>query len=63
MVIPSKDIMEKFINSISKLFILNDNLQLKNQNLLKTRDLLLPRLISGEMDVSELNIKLPEIEV
>jgi len=30
---------------------------LKNDNLRKTRDLLLPRLISGEIDVENLDIK------
>jgi type I restriction enzyme S subunit len=29
----------------------------KNQNLRKTRDLLLPKLISGQLDVEELDIK------
>jgi len=28
-----------------------------NQNLRKTRDLLLPKLISGQLDVEELDIK------
>jgi type I restriction enzyme S subunit len=32
------------------------NLRLRNQNLRQTRDLLLPKLISGEIDVSELDI-------
>ena len=32
----------------------------KNTALRRTRDLLLPRLISGEVDVSELNIAVPE---
>jgi type I restriction enzyme S subunit len=32
----------------------------KNQNLRRTRDLLLPRVISGEVDVSELDIAVPE---
>ena len=36
------------------------NLQQKNTILRRTRDLLLPRLISGEVDVSELEITLPE---
>ena len=31
-------------------------LRIKNQNLRKTRDLLLPKLISGEIDVSDLDI-------
>jgi len=33
-----------------------DNLDQKNINLRKTRDLLLPRLISGEIDVENLAI-------
>ena len=32
----------------------------KNTTLRRTRDLLLPRLISGEVDVSELDIAVPE---
>ena len=34
-------------------------LKLKNTNLRRTRDLLLPKLISGELDVSELDIEIP----
>ena len=34
------------------------NLTLKNANLRQTRDLLLPKLISGEIDVSELDINI-----
>ena len=37
-----------------------DNTILRNQALRRTRDLLLPRLISGEVDVSELDIVVPE---
>ena len=33
---------------------LSDALEQKNTNLRTTRDLLLPRLISGELDVSDL---------
>jgi type I restriction enzyme, S subunit len=36
------------------------NLRLKNNNLRCTRDLLLPKLISGEVDVAELDIMVPE---
>ena len=35
-------------------------LRLQNTTLRRTRDLLLPRLISGEVDVSELDIAVPE---
>jgi type I restriction enzyme S subunit len=38
-------------------------LKLKNANLRRTRDLLLPKLISGELDVSELDIRIPDAEV
>ena len=31
-------------------------LNLKNTNLRKTRDLLLPKLISGELDVSKIDV-------
>jgi type I restriction enzyme S subunit len=37
-----------------------ENLTKKNTTLRRTRDLLLPRLISGEVDVSELDIAVPE---
>ena len=37
-----------------------DSLEQKNATLRRTRDLLLPRLISGELDVSELDIAVPE---
>ena len=36
------------------------NLAKRNRVLRRTRDLLLPKLISGEVDVSELDINLPE---
>jgi len=60
-ILPSKKIRDQFINLISKLFVLNDNLELKNQNLSKTRDLLLPRLITDKVDVSDLDIQI-EVE-
>lgn len=36
------------------------NLKKQNLNLRRTRDLLLPKLFSGELDVSELDIKIPD---
>ena len=35
---------------------------MKNMNLAVISDLLLPKLMSGELDVSELDIKVPEVE-
>ena len=55
-VIPPKNILyeyEKIANRITKQIIL---LYEQNSNLRKTRDLLLPRLISGDIDISDLPI-------
>jgi type I restriction enzyme S subunit len=41
---------------LDPLLSLQLNLRVKNQNLRQTRDLLLPKLISGEVDVSGLEI-------
>lgn len=49
--IPPREIMKEFHEKVSPLFQLILNLQRKNQNLARARDLLLPRLISGEIDV------------
>jgi hypothetical protein len=45
------ELFDKAIEPIVKLIV---NLQRKNANLRQTRDLLLPRLISGELDVSRI---------
>ena len=57
--LPSEEIRNIFSNLISKFFQLNDIYELKNKNLCETRDLLLPKLINGEIDVSDLDIKIP----
>ncbi|MBD2490384.1 restriction endonuclease subunit S [Aulosira sp. FACHB-615] len=54
--LPEQKIMQLFINMTTPLFLQIKNLLLKNQNLRKTRDLLLPKLISGEIDLEKLNI-------
>jgi type I restriction enzyme, S subunit len=59
-ILPKKDLMDNFSDKISMIYTLIDNLELKNQNLRKTRDLLIPKLISGEVDVSDLDIKISE---
>ena len=49
------------MNKILKLVIGMIGLMMKkNATLRRTRDLLLPKLISGEVDVSELDIHVPE---
>ena len=49
--IPPKELQEEFVNEVSPLFDLIDILQQKNETLTKARDLLLPRLMSGEITV------------
>lgn len=59
---PPKESLEAFRNLIEPIFDQISKLSLKNLSLSKTRNLLLPKLISGEIDVSELDIKVPEVE-
>ena len=53
---PTKSIVAKFEEAAEPIFLELANLTMKNVKLQKTRDLLLPKLISGEIDVSELDI-------
>ena len=53
---PNQDILDQFELTIASFFRKIQNLSEKNTNLRQTRDLLLPKLISGEIDVSELDI-------
>ena len=53
---PSSDILGQFESIVAPMFRKIQNLSEKNTNLQQTRDLLLPKLISGEIDVSELDI-------
>ena len=53
---PDQDSLRQFECIIAPLFKKVQNLWEKNTNLRQTRDLLLPKLISGEIDVSELDI-------
>lgn len=57
---PSENLIKEYHDLVSPNFRAILNLQLKNEMLKKTRDLLLPKLISGEVDVSDLDIKVPE---
>jgi type I restriction enzyme S subunit len=56
--IPDDNILSEFEKNIDCVFKEIDILSRKNQNLRKTRDLLLPKLISGEIDVSDLDIQI-----
>lgn len=55
-VLPLKDFLENFEGQISAIRRMLNNLLEKNANLRQTRDLLLPKLISGQVDVSELDV-------
>jgi type I restriction enzyme S subunit len=54
--IPPLELVLKYNEFVENIVEQICNFVLRNRNLLKTRDLLLPRLISGEIDVSELFI-------
>ncbi len=59
--VPDKDYIIMFEKYTAPLFSQVQNLLLKNANLRHTRDLLLPRLISGKIDVENLDINTGEI--
>lgn len=54
-IIPPKPILEQFNQTINDFVSLIQNLLFRNRNLRQTRDLLLPRLVSGEIDMSSLS--------
>ena len=54
--VPDENVIKMFNGLITPIFKQIANLTIKNTNLKQTRDLLLPRLISGEIDVENLNI-------
>ncbi|MBI4830982.1 MAG: restriction endonuclease subunit S [Candidatus Lindowbacteria bacterium] len=57
---PPNDIADRYHEFAAPLFSEMLILSRKNATLRRTRDLLLPKLISGEVDVSELDITIPE---
>lgn len=60
---PANDIIAEFTQLIQPEMDLIINTLKKNTTLRRTRDLLLPKLISGEVDVSKLDITVPEESV
>ncbi len=61
-VLPDKLIMEIFDNMVSPMMKEILLIQRQNKILRQTRDILLPKLISGELDVSDLEIKVRETD-
>ncbi len=59
-VIPPEDILRRFCCFADDFEQQAALLRIKNTTLRRTRDMLLPRLISGEVNVSELDIAIPE---
>ncbi len=56
-ILPTPEVLRIFCQTIDPIFNLLNLFKRKNDVLRQTRDLLLPKLISGEMDVSDLDIK------
>lgn len=56
----TSEIATLFRDIVLPVLTLCESLEQKNTTLRRTRDLLLPKLISGEVDVSELDIAVPE---
>jgi type I restriction enzyme, S subunit len=53
-----KSLRTKYSDACSSIYKICDVLQVKNANLRQTRDLLLPKLVSGEVDVEGLDISI-----
>ena len=60
LVLPVRQIQEHFDESCGPIMRQAVTLEFINRHLRATRDLLLPRLISGEVDVADLDITMPE---
>ena len=61
-VFPPSQLVERFNNLIQNIVEMIRNLIFRNINFCKTRDMLLPKLISGELDVSDLDINTDTIQ-
>ena len=57
MALPPKPLLGQFNDLVADVVRQIQNMIFRIRNLRQTRDLLLPKLISGEVDVSELDIK------
>ena len=56
---PPVDVRLRFSEVVSPHFLQIQQLALQNENLMKSRDMLLPRLISGKLSVENLDIQFP----
>jgi type I restriction enzyme S subunit len=62
LVVPLPGIVTQFEDTVQQVALQALNLQRKNTTLCITRDILLPRLISGDIDVTDLDIQVPDYE-
>jgi len=60
LLVPTEVVLNRFEEIMIPIFAELKNLTFKNVNLRHTRDLLLPKLISGEINVSNLEIEMGE---
>jgi type I restriction enzyme S subunit len=60
-VCPARPVLEHFHSLVAPAFELRYSLEARLDNLCAIRDLLLPRLVSGEIDVLNLNMAIPEL--
>ena len=51
LLLPTRNLIDTFVEKASAIIELIDELNLANDNLIKQRDLLLPRLMSGKLEV------------
>ena len=61
-IMPAKSVLTDFSRNLAPIIGLIDRLRAKNCSLRTTRDLLLPKLISGEIDASDLDINTDTIQ-
>ena len=60
LVVPTDDVLPKFCRIVDNIERQASILKKKNDILCQTRDFLLPKLISGELDISDIEIEMPE---
>jgi len=61
-IMPNLNLSQKFAQIIGDFYLSINICQKKNRKLMKTRDLLLPKLISGQIDISDMDIEIDEEE-
>lgn len=60
-IVPPRDLERRFVERVGPMCELVSNLLRQNQVLVRARDLLLPRLVSGELDVSGFGLDLETV--